>query len=68
MKLLNVDEVASVFGVRRWRIYDLARAGLIPAVRVGRQLRFSEDALRDWICAGGRALEDSSVAVEGAVR
>jgi excisionase family DNA binding protein len=68
MKLLNVDEVASVFGVRRWRIYDLARAGLIPAVRVGRQLRFSEDALRDWIGSGGRALEDSSVAAEEAVQ
>jgi hypothetical protein len=34
----------------------LVRQGLVPAVRVGRQLRVDRLALRAWIHGGGRPL------------
>jgi excisionase family DNA binding protein len=57
MRLLDVEEVASVLGVGRWRVYELARAGVVPHVRLGRSVRFSEDLLRAWIEAGGSGFE-----------
>jgi excisionase family DNA binding protein len=54
--LLTIDELAAVLHVRRQRAYDLVRQGLVPAVRVGRQLRVDRLALRAWVHAGGRAL------------
>ena len=56
MKLLTAAEVAKATGVPRTRLYDLARQGIVPCVRLGRQLRFSELALQRWIEAGGRSL------------
>jgi excisionase family DNA binding protein len=35
------------------RVYEAARLGLIPCVRIGRQVRFDEAALREWIAKGG---------------
>lgn len=55
--LLTVDEAAEVLRVSRQRVYAMARAGLIPAVHMGRQVRFSETAIRTWICEGGRTLQ-----------
>jgi excisionase family DNA binding protein len=57
-QLLTIDEVAALLHVRRQRAYDLVRQGLVPAVRVGRQLRVDRLALRTWIDTGGRALSD----------
>ncbi len=53
--LINAAAVAALLGVSTWRIYELARAGLLPSVRLGRTLRFDPDALRAWIDAGGSA-------------
>jgi len=36
------------------RLYELARLGVIPVVRLGpRQIRFDEDALAQWVRQGG---------------
>ena len=51
--LLRAEKVAELLGVSTFRIYEMARLGLLPAVRMGRQLRFDPDALRAWIAAGG---------------
>ena len=56
MNLLTIPEVAQVLRVRPARVYELARQGLIPAVRMGRSLRIEESALHEWIAAGGQAL------------
>lgn len=56
MRLLTVSEVARVLGVRDNRVYDLAKSGTLPAVRIGRQLRIDEDSLLAWIKNGGAAL------------
>ena len=55
-KLLTIEEVAALLGVRRERGYELARLGVIPAVRLGRQVRVDRAALEQWIRCGGRAL------------
>jgi excisionase family DNA binding protein len=56
MSLLTVSEVAQVLRVPRARAYALIREGMLPAVRIGRQLRVAEDALAEWIAQGGQAL------------
>ena len=56
MDLLTIPEVARVLRVPPARAYNLAREGLIPTVRVGRQVRVDRDALQEWIRDGGRPL------------
>jgi len=56
MKLLRTDTVAEILGTTRPRVYQLIRDGLLPAVRLGRQVRVSESALRLWIERGGSTL------------
>jgi len=56
--LLTAQQVAVLLQVPKARVYELAREGLIPAVRLGRQIRVSASALDDWIADGGRALPD----------
>ena len=52
-RLLSADEVSKQTGLPRARIYELVRSDAIPHVRLGRTVRFSADALLDWIEAGG---------------
>ena len=54
--LLTARQVAVLLQVPPSRIYQLAREGLLPAVRLGRQIRVSAGALEKWIADGGRAL------------
>ncbi len=59
MKLIHVTLAAEMLCVSVARVYELARSGVLPSgvvVRLGRQLRIDEDALREWIRAGGQAL------------
>jgi excisionase family DNA binding protein len=57
MRLLTVSEVAEILKVSRARTYELIRRQLLPAVKVGRrQIRVSEQSLRDWISHGGSQL------------
>jgi excisionase family DNA binding protein len=56
MKLLMASEVADRLNVKTARVYELARRGMMPAVLLGeRQVRFDEEALREWISRGGSA-------------
>jgi excisionase family DNA binding protein len=41
------------------RVYELARQNLIPCVRMGRQIRFDESALREWAARGGKVASDT---------
>jgi excisionase family DNA binding protein len=66
MKLLTISEVAQVLGVRPARAYELARTGVLPAVHLRRQIRVSDQALREWVAAGWQRL--SETAVEAAAR
>jgi excisionase family DNA binding protein len=55
MRLLSADEVANKLGVSVARVYEMARRDLLPAVRLGRQVRFDQNQLEAWIASGGRA-------------
>jgi excisionase family DNA binding protein len=57
MHLLTAKETAKILQVTLPRVYELARGGLIPNVRMGRQIRFHEAKLMEWIEQGGRALQ-----------
>lgn len=54
--LVGADVVARALCVTPARAYELARLGIIPCVRVGRQVRFDVPKVRAWIEDGGQAL------------
>lgn len=54
--MLLAREVARMLRVPEARVYDMARQGLIPTIRLGRQLRFDEQQLAEWAAKGGRSL------------
>lgn len=55
-RLLTAREVADALNVSEARVYELAREGLLPTVRLGRQVRFHPKAVAEWIENGGQAL------------
>ena len=55
-KLLTVRELAEWWALSEDRIYTLSREGIIPHVRLGRTLRFSEAQILDFIADGGRGI------------
>lgn len=56
MQLLRIPEVAKTLSISPHRAYDLARSGVLPVVRLGRQLRVDSGALAEWVARGGKAL------------
>ena len=59
-KLLTAAHVAALLDVSLPRVYELARVGVIPSVRLGRQLRFDPRLLEEWVRDGGRGLSKGS--------
>jgi len=55
-KLLRVPAVAQRIDASNARVWLLIRMGLLPAVRIGRQVRVDEEALEEWIRRGGSPL------------
>lgn len=53
MKLIKVTELADILDVSKARAYELIRTGLIPSVRLGRQVRVDAQQLGEWIDRGG---------------
>jgi excisionase family DNA binding protein len=51
--LLSPAEIAECWHVRRARIYDLIRDGVLPVVHVGRSVRVPKQALDAFIAGGG---------------
>jgi putative molybdopterin biosynthesis protein len=49
MKIFVVDEIAQILRVPKGRVYDLVRRGKLPAVRIGRQVRFREESVNAWL-------------------
>ncbi|MGH9897841.1 MAG: helix-turn-helix transcriptional regulator [Pyrinomonadaceae bacterium] len=58
MRLVHAKRASEVLSVSLARLYELARLGIIPVVRLGpRQIRFDEDALTEWARHGGLTTE-----------
>jgi excisionase family DNA binding protein len=56
MSLRKADYVSELLNIPKARVYELVRENVLPVVRIGeRQIRFDEEALRQWIANGGRA-------------
>jgi excisionase family DNA binding protein len=55
-RLMDATEAGEYLGIQPQRVYDMVRKGILPAVRLGRQVRFDQVQLEDWICEGGKAL------------
>jgi len=49
LKLLNVQEVAELLGVKKSTIYQWTHQGFIPYVKVGKLVRFKPDAVMKWL-------------------
>ncbi len=57
-EFMTVEDVAEMLRINKSTVYRMAKAGRIPATRVGRQWRFRLSALEDFLDAGGdRAFE-----------
>lgn len=50
---MTVEDVAEMLRINKSTVYRMAKAGRIPATRVGRQWRFRLSALEDFLDAGG---------------
>ena len=48
-EMLKVDEVAALLKLGRTKVYQLVAAGELPAVRIGKVLRISAEALQEWL-------------------
>ena len=54
MRLIKAKQAAELLDVRLPRLYELARLGTIPSVRLGeKSIRFSETALQEFVERGG---------------
>ena len=49
--LLRAEEVASALSIGRSKAYEMIASGELPVVRIGRSVRVSAEALRDWVAA-----------------
>ena len=52
--MLTMQEAAERLGVSLQRAYEMARCGLLPVVRMGRQIRVEETRLMSLIESGGQ--------------
>ena len=50
---LTVEQAADALGISRAHLYALVQRGQFPVVHLGRLTRVSQQALRDFIAAGG---------------
>jgi excisionase family DNA binding protein len=64
-RLIKAEQVAAKLDTSRHRIYTLQREGLLPGVvRIsGRQIRFDESAIDEWIAKGGNSEKVAAHAV-----
>ena len=63
-RLLTVREVADILRLTSEGVYRLARRKAIPVVHVGRQVRVREEALRQWLEAGGAPSREDARAAD----
>lgn len=51
---MNVAEVADFFRVSNQTVYNMLRAGKLPAVKVGREWRFVRDEIKAMVFGQGQ--------------
>ena len=68
MPLMKIPEMARKLDVTVPRGYALVRDGVIPGVRIGRQVRVDRDQLDAWIASGGQELAPEAEGDNGLMR
>lgn len=48
LRFYTVEQVAAMLLLSRYRVYEIIRLRLLPAVHIGRQVRIEESALMQW--------------------
>jgi excisionase family DNA binding protein len=56
-ELLRSGPAADYLNITEYQLYNKTREGIIPAVRIGRQLRWSKEALDEFIQSGGKGFD-----------
>lgn len=51
LELLTPERLAELLSVKKEWLYEQARTGDLPTVRLGRQLRFRRSDVMDWLDA-----------------
>ncbi|MCW2942162.1 MAG: DNA-binding protein [Actinomycetia bacterium] len=51
LQLIDVDQLCTLWGVKKSWVYDQVEAGRLPALRLGKQLRFREADLASYLAA-----------------
>lgn len=49
VNLLTVDETAGLLRMKPQWVYKMVRSGVLPSIRLGRQVRIDEAALTKWL-------------------
>lgn len=55
LQLIDVDQLCTLWGVKKSWVYDQVEAGRLPALRLGKQLRFKRSRSRQ-LPRGSRGL------------
>lgn len=56
-RLMTASQTAQILNISKPRLYDLVKRGIVPHVRLGRQVRFDKGQIEDWISRGGTPLK-----------
>ena len=59
IKVFTLDEVADILKVTKRTLYNYVKAGKLPAVKIGKYWRVSEESLRAFISTGTPILEEN---------
>jgi excisionase family DNA binding protein len=51
-RLMTVEEVADYLRIKPGTVYDWAKMGKIPAIKVGRLWRFDSGTIEAWVKSG----------------
>lgn len=58
--LRTAEEIAPILRVKPERVYEMARLGILPrgvVIKLGRQVRFDEERLCEWMQNGGKGIK-----------
>ncbi len=59
IKVFTLDEVADILKVTKRTLYNYVKAGKLPAVKIGKYWRVSEESLQAFISTGTPILEEN---------
>jgi len=48
-EVMTISDVAQYLRISEAKVYELARSGAIPALRIGKSWRFQKDLLKQWV-------------------